>query len=79
MILVFGRIKSKKFQKTLFWGLWGLLAAFSGCAPTYTGSYTPPYYGAQPGVTTVPPSWYNYDPIMEKWYTPPYFNPYMNN
>lgn len=79
MVFVFGQIKSKKLQKALFWGLWGLLAAFSGCASTYPGYYTQPYYGAQPGVTTVPPSWYNYDPNMEKWYTPPYFNPYMNN
>jgi outer membrane lipoprotein len=25
----------------------------------------------------VPPSWYNYNPQMEYWYTPPYFSPWM--
>jgi outer membrane lipoprotein len=25
----------------------------------------------------VPPSWYDYNPQMEYWYTPPYFSPWM--
>jgi starvation-inducible outer membrane lipoprotein len=26
----------------------------------------------------VPPSWYDYDPSMEYWFTPPYFDPWKN-
>jgi hypothetical protein len=24
----------------------------------------------------VPPEWYNYDPNLEYWFTPPYFDPW---
>jgi len=24
----------------------------------------------------VPPEWYDYDPSLEYWYTPPYFDPW---
>jgi starvation-inducible outer membrane lipoprotein len=24
----------------------------------------------------VPPEWYDYDPALEQWYTPPYFDPW---
>lgn len=27
----------------------------------------------------VPPEWYDNDPVMEYWYTPPYFNPWRTN
>ncbi len=31
------------------------------------------------GPVAVPPSYYNYDPNLEYWFTPPYFDPYRNN
>jgi starvation-inducible outer membrane lipoprotein len=27
-------------------------------------------------LVAVPPAWYDYDPVMEYWYTPPYFDPW---
>ena len=27
-------------------------------------------------LVAVPPEWYDYDPVMEYWYTPPYFDPW---
>ena len=27
-------------------------------------------------MVAVPPAWYDYDPTMEYWYTPPYFDPW---
>ncbi len=56
-------------------GLWAFSAA--GCAgpgssETAIRPQTPPYSGMG-----VPPSYYNYDPALEYWFTPPYFNPYV--
>jgi hypothetical protein len=59
----------------IFLALWLLPAG--GCATP--GPYEPgvrpqtqPYTGMG-----VPPSFYNNDPALEHWFTPPYFNPYM--
>ncbi len=61
--------------------LWALLA-LAGCAPSgYYGyqSYgyppSPPVGGPGIGVS---PRFYNYDPNLQQWYEPPYFNPYMH-
>jgi hypothetical protein len=67
-------------MKKAWWPALALACILSGCAATGAGTpATPPgsYYG--PGYSTVPPSWYNYDPNMAKWYEPPYFNPYYPN
>lgn len=29
-----------------------------------------------PSMFDVPPSFYNYDPTMKQWFSPPYFDPY---
>ncbi len=64
----------KLLSLTLLAG-WLLLAG--GCAGG--GSYGPavspqtqPYTGMG-----VPPSYYNNDPALEPWFSPRYFNPYM--
>ncbi len=53
------------------------LLALAACAPSYESGY---YYGRpEPigyGGLAVPPSYYDYDPTMQQWYTPPYFDPY---
>ncbi len=56
---------------------WLLLAG--GCAGPGTyepaiRTQTPPYTGMG-----VPPSYYNNDPGLEYWFSPPYFNPYIGN
>ncbi len=35
-------------------------------------------FPASYGPVSVPPSFYNYDPSLEYWFTPPYFDPYRN-
>ncbi len=35
-------------------------------------------FPASYGPVAVPPSFYNYDPNLEYWFTPPYFDPYRN-
>lgn len=57
----------------------GLLLIVAGCASGARTRSLPVIYEAEPGITTVPPSWYDYDPNMAKWYQPPYFNPYYPN
>jgi hypothetical protein len=58
--------------------LLGLFLLLAGCVPG-PGPGAPVIYEAEPGITTVPPAWYDYDPNMAKWYQPPYFNPYYPN
>ena len=56
----------------------GLLSA-AGCAVTASSAMpispqAPTYSGMG-----VHPSFYNNDPALEYWYTPPYFNPYIGS
>ncbi len=58
----------------------GFSLLVAGCETGIAGAQAyPPEYYYGPGYSTVPPSWYDYDPTMQKWYTPPYFNPYYPN
>ena len=61
-----------------------LLTILAGCAPGYYApGYAPGYYPGEsyPGESQygIPPHWYDYDPSMRKWYTPPYFDPHYPN
>ncbi len=67
----------KKGFAAIIFVSWLLLA--TGCAGpgTYEPAIrpqSPPYSGMG-----VPPSYYNNDPGLEEWFTPPYFNPYVGN
>ena len=67
----------KNISLILLLGLWLLLAggcAVSGASGRTTAFQTSPYSGMG-----VPPSFYNYDPALEYWFTPPYFNPYIGS
>ncbi len=57
-------------------GTWLLAAgcAASGSSEVAIRPQTPPYSGMG-----VPPSFYNYDPALEYWFTPPYFDPYVGH
>jgi hypothetical protein len=58
--------------------LWAHLA-LAGCGgPSYPpyGSYPPSPPVGGPGLG-VNPRFYNYDPNLQQWFEPPYFNPYM--
>jgi ABC-type transport system substrate-binding protein len=53
------------------WLLLGLvLWALAACAAAQQGSET--YY---PTASDVPPSFYDYDPTLQQWYTAPEWNP----
>jgi hypothetical protein len=56
----------------LFLGLAGCSAATSPAWQTKAGSVA--YQTEDPNPSLVPPSWYDNDPAMKHWYTPPYFN-----
>jgi hypothetical protein len=67
-----------KYALAILWlGLWLLLMAgctVTGTRTTQIASGPQPYTGMG-----VPPSFYNNDPALEYWYTPPYFNPYIGH
>jgi hypothetical protein len=61
--------------------LWALLAMAGGGGPSgyppygsYQAPPSPPVGGPGIGVN---PQFYNYDPNLQQWFEPPYFNPYM--
>ena len=60
-LTVVGKVKGKKQGKPL------LLAR-----KIHLWEY-PPW---EPWYYPIPREWYNYDPVMEKWYTPPHFDPW---
>jgi hypothetical protein len=65
-------------MRTLWWAsVLAVLLLLAGCAAgTYSGPQpTPSYQETAPGFLP-PSSWYGNDPNMEKWFTPPYFNPH---
>ena len=47
-----------------------LLALAAGCATS-----GPPQGEYYPSISDVPPSFYDYDPMMSHWYTYPYWDP----
>ena len=55
----------------LFLGLAGCSAATSPAWQTKAGSVA--YQTEDSSQSLVPPSWYDNDPAMSQWYTPPYF------
>jgi hypothetical protein len=55
----------------LFLGLAGCSATTSPAWQTKAGSIA--YQTQDSGQGLVPPSWYDNDPAMSQWYTPPYF------
>ena len=56
----------------LFLGLAGCSTASSPAWQTKAGSVA--YQTQDSGQRMVPPSWYDNDPAMSQWYTPPYFS-----
>ena len=55
----------------LFLGLAGCSAATAPQWQNKAGSVA--YQTQDSGQSMVPPSWYDNDPAMSQWYTPPYF------
>jgi hypothetical protein len=59
-----------------WWLVFGLLVLFvflGGCA---AGNYEgPSSQGETSSITKVPGSYYNYNPQLEDWYSPPYWMP----
>lgn len=53
-----------------------LLIVLAGCATgsAYQPVYTP-YGYSENDPNYVPPSFYDYNPQLQQWYTPPYWNP----
>ena len=53
--------------------LLAVLVLLAGCATE--PSYQAPEQESEFGYPYVPPSYYNYNPQLEYWYTPPYWMP----
>jgi hypothetical protein len=67
-------------MKNRFWIIFGVLLLvpvliLAGCA-TEPGYQAPkPEYQTEFGYPYVPPSYYDYNPQYEHWFTPPYWMP----
>jgi len=57
----------------LFLGLAGCSAATAPAWQTKAGSIAYQTQDSGQSQSLVPPSWYDNDPAMSQWYTPPYF------
>ncbi len=53
-----------------------LLSIVAGCASGYYATYSTDQYYPGEEQYGIPPSWYDNDPSMRQWYTPPYFDPH---
>lgn len=62
-------------MKVGLWTFLGLLLLLSGCAPATYQPYQPGYEPGDSYPGRVPGWWYDNDPSMRYWFTPPYFNP----
>jgi hypothetical protein len=72
----------KGFALVAFAAVFAAFLALVGCTtppPGYRPSISTPWPEAKPGEPAlgVPAEMYNYDPNLEYWFTPPYFNPYI--
>jgi hypothetical protein len=68
-------------KTNLWWRIWlGLLLATlifpAGCASTGGGAQE--YNYEESSSNAVPPSYYGGSPMLEHWYTPPYWQPDAN-
>ena len=69
-------------MRSRFGGLWGpllllMLVPLAGCAtgPAYQGSEVGYYRASESGYSAVPPSYYDYSPQYEHWFTAPEWMP----
>jgi hypothetical protein len=69
-------------MRTRFWGILGLLfllmlVPLAGCAtgPGYQGSEAGYYRAPESEYPAVPPSYYDYNPQYEHWFTAPEWMP----